>query len=792
MKIKNCLAIFFILLGFQIQAIVPERVNWWKFDHQANLFQPEDGYNGVLSLTGTHQAAEGPEVGNGSVRIGPGSYYSLQHNISPNGGGNKVNEYSIQIDFKVPSTSIWHSFLQTDSGNSSDADIFINTSGNIGVAPTGYCSSNVLPNEWYRLVISVKNGHHFNYYLEGNLVLEGITQNIDERFSFENSLLMFADENGEDGLIYCSEIGIWDSALTSSQVSELGGFGHNTGPFIMTRIPYLQAPGPNTMTICWHDTARNVTRVEYGIDPKLGISLSGNNEMISLSYCWHTVKLQGLQPDTRYFYKVFSGDSASAVYSFKTMPGADFSGKMRFLLMSDSHASDTTMAGIILRAARSKFTELYGPDIENHVNGIFHSGDIVVSGSSPGQYTTQFFKPISTLSSNLPTMVVAGNHEGESSFFYNYLKLDDFSAFPEVPSLNEKIWSMRSGNSVFIGLNTNITDQFGQIQAQWLDQKLNELESDTQIDFVFIFFHHPPFSELWKYVNSYDAGSNYVKYSILPVIGKYTKTQSVQYGHTHGYERGTIQSAEGKDDFRIVCGGGCGGPLDPWTEDGTQDVSNIHLTISNYFFQILEIDVARHSCQNTVYSLGTLTNQHSPTVMDTWYKKKDQPGPQTPVIKTVIFDDQRIQFITSEYIGTDSLMTVEIQITDSANMNLSVVDTLFHWKNINGINARSEPVDLNLGIELSKINIGTKSLQLNKAYSVRLRHRDHNLKWSSWSPAFPLKAPGIPDDTGQMNGNFPKQNFPNPFQNTTTLFYNIPERSDAMLQIFDRNLSFID
>ncbi|MBK6964477.1 MAG: metallophosphoesterase [Bacteroidales bacterium] len=791
MKIKNRLALLLILLGTQVQAIVPERVNWWKFDNSANLLQPEDGYSGVLSLTGTHQAAAGPAAGNGSVLIGPGSYYRLQHTIAPNGGGNKVNEYSIQVDFKVPSTGVWHSFFQTDPGNTNDGDLFINTSGNIGVAAVGYSSFTIIPNEWYRLVISVKNGHHFNYYLDGNLIHEGVVQNIDERFSLENILLIFADEDAEDGLIYCSELGIWDKALSSTQVLETGGVGHTSGPYIMTRIPYLQAPEPNSMTVCWHDTARTVTRVDYGVDPTLGSSQSGSSEIISTPYCWHTVKLEGLQPATRYFYKVISGDTSSPVYSFKTMPGAGFTGKLRFLLLSDTHASDTTMAGIILRAARSKISELYGPDIENHLNGILHSGDIVVSGSTPGHYTTQFFKPISALSANVPTMVVAGNHEGENAIFYNYLKIDDLSAFPNLPGLNEKIWSLRSGNSVFIGLNTNISDQYGTTQANWLDQKLNDLEGDPEIDFVFLFFHHPPFSELWKYVNTFDAGSGYVKNSILPLLRNYTKTQMIHYGHTHGYERGTVQSDQAGGDFRVICGGGSGGPLDPWAEGENQDLNDVHITISNYIFQILEIDVAGHSCLNRVFSLGTPANPHEAGVLDTWYKKANQPAPQAPVIENVLYGDQFIQFNTSDFSGIDSIMTAELQITDSANANLIAVDTLVQWKNIYGINAQSEPVDLNVGIDLSSISIPLTLLQSDKAYTARLRHRDHNLKWSPWSPAFAIKMLGI-DDTGQLNDYFLKQNYPNPFRSNTTIIYNVPEMCEVVLQIYDSNLRLID
>jgi len=289
------------------------------------------------------------------------------------------------------------------------------------------------------------------------------------------------------------------------------------------------------------------------------MATTGTSELISSSYRWHTVKLSGLQANTRYFYKVMNGTGESGVFSFKTLPNLTDKGKIRFILLSDTHCPDTTMAGNVVRAARYKAMELYGSDIENHVNGIFHSGDIVVSGSVPEQYSTEYFKPLSSLTPYIPTMVVAGNHEGESSYFYNYLKMDELSAFPENPALNEKIWSLRVANSLFIGLNTNITAQYGTVMADWLDTKLSETENNPDIDFVFLFFHHPPFTELWKTINNSDGGTVYVKNTLFPIIKKYSKVQEMHYGHTHGFERGTILSDKADGDFRIVCGGGGGG-----------------------------------------------------------------------------------------------------------------------------------------------------------------------------------------------------------------------------------------
>ena len=786
---KNPVIILILLLIFsQAQAQIPQRSGWWKFDDPSNLRKAETGFGIDLTLTGTNSAASGPVAGNGAVLIGPGSYYKMQHQMPPNGGGTFVNEYTLQYDFKVPSTGVWHSFFQTDMSNSNDGDFFINTSGNIGVAAVGYSVYKISPNEWYRMVISVKNGSHFICYLDGNPLISGNIQDINGRFSLESMLLVFADENGEDANIYCSELAIWNQALTAAQAAELGGYSHNAGSFLMTRIPYLQGQGASTMTICWHDIAQTGTKVKFGTDSSsLSLEMSGTNELISDPYRWHTVKLTGLQANTRYFYRVVSGDGESVIYSFKTLPDQNYTGKMRFVILGDTHASDTTMAGKVLRATRAKISELYGPDIENHVNGIFHSGDIVVSGSTPGHYSKQYFGPLSALSSNIPTMVVAGNHEMESPYFYQYLKLDDQSAFPLNPALNEKIWQLKVGNSLFIGLNTNIIAQYGEVQANWLDARLNEAETDASIDFVFVFFHHPPFSELWIV-----GGTNYVRNRLLPVIEKYTKVQEIHYGHTHGFERGTITSEKPGGDFRMICGGGGGGPLDPWAAGQNQDYNDVQVCISNYFFQILEIDIANHSFNNSAYSLGTLSMPKKSELIDTWHKSKNQAGPGTPSVENVGFADGYYQMNTTTFSGPDSIMSVRFQVTESSQNAPVLIDSIIDKQNIYGIDQYSKPIDRNKDINLYQTKIPESQLTSQTPYYFRVRYLDTNLKWSNWSDSFLYITTGIKEEVGQSGNSILYQNFPNPFQNSTTIKYTITERSEVIFRIYDANNRQVD
>ncbi len=202
-------------------------VGHWTFDDVADPLTATVGND--LVLVGTHEPTDGPTFGNLGASIGIGSHYRALHNIdtllSP---GSKVNIYTIVMDFRVPTLGQpWNSLFQTDTSNSSDLDCGVRGTGELGIGDTGYSYGLFQAEEgvWYRMAIAVLNGMRYDFYINGEMIMEGTVQAVDGRFSLDPEILFFADQNGEDGVIDVAEIMLYSTYLSPDSIAGLGGPG---------------------------------------------------------------------------------------------------------------------------------------------------------------------------------------------------------------------------------------------------------------------------------------------------------------------------------------------------------------------------------------------------------------------------------------------------------------------------------------------------------------------------------------------------------------------------------------
>lgn len=733
------LSIFATGLRAQAPQIIPSAhpglVGLWEFENLSNLTAATVGSS--LTLVGSNSSISGPTPSDYAIRIGPGSYYTCHHGIAANGGGSEVNEYSLVFDFRVAQTNIWHCFYQTNSTNSNDGEIFLNTSGQVGRSTNGpgyslYASN---ANEWYRIVISVDNGSFYRIYLDGILVLSGTAMAVDGEYALypstgQNLLHFFADENGEDGIIDIAVAAIFDHALNQAEVTSLGGYGHTITPVLTGILPYLQTPTATSIYVSWHSTQTSSTTVQYGTTSALGITQTGAIENI-MGKNWNTVKLTGLSPNTEYFYKCISGTEESDLYKFKTPPAAPLPNQhLRFILFGDSR-TDITKCTQIANAARNKAIQMYGTDIQNQINMAIHVGDIVSNGTDISLYQNEYFTPYSCLSKDIPFMVIIGNHEAESPYYYQYMKYDDFCDYTGL--LAEKFYSFYYLNNQFVFINGNTLYQNG-VQTLWLGQKLDQSDANPDVDMTFCFTHQPGHSEIWP-----DGNTPYIQDDVIPVLQQHDKVQLLAYGHSHDYERGTVESktAVSEGDFYIMLSGGAGSALDRWgMYPNQQNYDELMISKDYYLYNIVDIDISDKSFKMYTFALGNSDKPINDELIDFIYRKIDQPKPVKPIGLSPISQTGLLPLlVASDYAGVDSLMSSKFQITATpGNYTNPIFEKRRDWTDIYGDSGAPNytPIDLNAGIDLRRIQL-TTALTNGTQYGWRVAYRDHNQKWSEWS-----------------------------------------------------------
>jgi predicted phosphodiesterase len=712
----------------------------WEFDDSASPLKATHGRN--LEPVGSYKYLTGVDKNDGAVKIGVGSYLRAYNGFNSNAGANR---YSVLIDFKVDDLKTLRCFYQTDPENSNDGEVFLNRNGEIGVGDTGYSFYSVIPGQWYRLIISVVNGLKYDYYLDGQLVCQGYAQDINGRFAMDGITLLFADNNGDDGEISVSSAAFFNDALNEDEIRKLSGYGHiidTDKPSPTTITPYLQGAAQNSIYVCWHTETNNTNAfVRYGLNRDLNKrSPSAILEAINKRN-WRSVKIEELEPDTEYYYRVVNGNDSTEIYSFRTFPKAKETNKhVVFAAISDTQM-DSELSTRIVSKMKAKLIEKYGENYNRRVNFVMHCGDLVQNGAKTYVYYDEFFRPFSQISSALPIMVSPGNHDIDSRPFYAYMKNGDYEtkAYPFNSRYYEKWYSFDVANCRFISMNTNYPYDNGE-QLNWIESKLISAENDNAIDFVFLYCHHPAYSETCP-----EGVSEFVRNDLMKVLKKYSKVEILFTGHSHRFELGSALSASGNEfahDFRtMIIGGGAGSGLDRWRAYSDQlDYGFVQKSFDRYHFNIVDVDMAAQSYTVETYSLGIPEKPSDNELISVWSRNRIQPPPLAP---RNIISESAASINISPFTGVGSLMSSQFQISASPiDYSLPVIDTIRDLEDFYYDTGAPnyEPINKNKGINLSKLDISEFNLIPGQAYFFRARYRDDNMKWSAWSQSTPLNS----------------------------------------------------
>jgi Icc-related predicted phosphoesterase len=207
------------------------------------------------------------------------------------------------------------------------------------------------------------------------------------------------------------------------------------------------------------------------------------------------------------------------------------------------------------------------------------TGDIVYNGDDANDWKTWDRETSIWRDKNIPVYPALGNHDLHGD--QNVALANYFQRFPQLK--NSRFYSVRAANTLALVLDSSLDESSGP-QGQWLAAKLDHIPSD--VDFVFLMFHHPPYtssSDDKKFGGGHSARPGEQQLAkILEDRQSHTRARFVVFsGHVHNYER-----HEHGGVTYFVSGGGAAHayPIERAPDDPFQSKQ------INYHYLLVEVD----------------------------------------------------------------------------------------------------------------------------------------------------------------------------------------------------------
>ncbi|MBS1563082.1 MAG: metallophosphoesterase family protein, partial [Bacteroidetes bacterium] len=310
------------------------------------------------------------------------------------------------------------------------------------------------------------------------------------------------------------------------------------------RGPLLQMLSTNAVNIKWRTAGPASSRVRYGKDPNHLSSVA----TISKATTEHEVRIENLQPDTRYYYAI--GSTASTLIgsyrnSFTTAPPPGTTRKIRIGVFGDAGTGNK-----VQKATRDGYLHLPkggSPDLALLL------GDNAYNSGTDEQHQQKMFDIYgNTIFANHPVFSVPGNHEYDNDPkgleglrgthqipYYDIFSLPTDAECGGIPSGTEHYYSFDYGDIHFIMLdsygyddNKLLYDSTG-VQAQWLKTDLAAYYGKRK--WTIVCLHHPPYTH-GTHDSERERDLISIRRQITPILERYN-VDVVLAGHSHVYER---------------------------------------------------------------------------------------------------------------------------------------------------------------------------------------------------------------------------------------------------------------
>ena len=296
----------------------------------------------------------------------------------------------------------------------------------------------------------------------------------------------------------------------------------------VARGPYLQVATPDAITIRWRTSQPSDSRVRYGLTPdRLEFEITE-----SALAQEHEVRLEGLSPETRYFYSVGTSYATLAKgpdYSFRTAPEAGSRRNVRIWLIGDSGLRGRAQQRVLDAYRR------YSGDVPTDVWLLL--GDNAYETGTSAQYQAGFFEPYAAMLRSTVVWPARGNHDqvrsGPGNDYYDFFTLPTAGEAGGLPSRTEAFYSFDHANIHFVCLDAERLD--GRM-LDWLRADL----AATRAEWVIAYLHHPPYSK-GSHDSDQEADLVQARTRLVPVL-EAGGADLVAAGHSHAYERSFLLS----------------------------------------------------------------------------------------------------------------------------------------------------------------------------------------------------------------------------------------------------------
>lgn len=299
--------------------------------------------------------------------------------------------------------------------------------------------------------------------------------------------------------------------------------------------PYLLYVTPTSIQIHW-EAATGPSVVRYGKDETLQSekSTSGTSRK-------QQVTLDGLDADTRYYYRVENGSWRFGPHMFRTAP--DYPKPFTFCVYGDNRIKDTSF----------QYPHPHGPVIQGIAADrpafFINTGDIFKTGVDTALYMEDFFLGAKDLIANTPFFLAIGNHEYGGDPAARTTK--KYFSFPG----NKTWYEVNYGGIQFLFLDSTILlRRCAENSLQ--DKTENKLATDEQFIWLVGKLHLP--KPDWRIVvlhhQIYSSGIFGIDSSLVEILVPLFEQNQVDLilsGHEHNYER-----SERNGITYILTGGG--------------------------------------------------------------------------------------------------------------------------------------------------------------------------------------------------------------------------------------------